>query len=132
MKNLFKPLIIIITSLFLLASCGEKKSESPSEILAGTGSKAWQISKQLDSQGDKEKVSSEVKDETLNLYSNGKFSIVDASGTATGMWSVVGSEKLSLHFDGENVTENFTITELKNDKVALTAGDGSAMILKTK
>lgn len=132
MKNLFKPLLIIVAALFLLVSCAEKKSESPSEILAGTDSKTWYISKQIDSQGDKEKVTSEEKEETLNIYSNGKFSIVDASGTATGMWSVVGSEKLSLHFDGENVTENFSITELKNDKVTLTAGDGSAMVLKTK
>lgn len=132
MKNLFKYFIGIIAILILLTSCSEKKSESPSEILAGTDSKTWHISKQLDAQGDKEKVTSEEEDETLNLYSNGKFSIVDASGTATGTWSVIGSEKLSLHFDGENITENFSITELKNDKVALTAGDGSAMVLKSK
>ena len=129
-----KNFTILFASIFainlILTSCGDKKSENPSEILAGSTNKAWHISKQMDSQGDKEKLSSEVKDETLNMYANGKFSIVDGVGTATGTWTVEGSEKLVLHFDNENVTENFSITELKNDKIELKAGDGSSMVLK--
>ena len=130
MRNIYKSLLPIAFIFALVSSCGSKKENNPREILAGATSKTWHIAKQTDSNGDKEKLTDKEKDEKLNLYADGKFSIVDEKGTNTGTWIVEGTQKLTLQFTDQPVTENFSITELNNDKVILKAGDGSEMVLK--
>lgn len=132
MKSILKLTATIVASMVILISCGEKKSTSSSEILAGSTSKTWKIAKQIDAHGDKEKLTDAEKDGTLNMYADGRFSIVEEKGTATGKWSVENDKTLVMHFDGQSVTENFAIEEIANDKVSLKAGDGSAMILKVE
>lgn len=130
MKTILKITAIALSSMLLSASCGDKKSDSAVEILAGSTSKTWQISKQLDSHGDKEKLTDAEEESKLNIYADGKFSIVEEKGTATGKWTVENDKTLVMHFDGQSVTENFAIEEMRSDKISLKAGDGSSMILK--
>ena len=137
-----KKIIIHISTLLLFvmiaSSCTEKKEvtnkEDPTdniaEMLAGTSSKTWHMAKHKDASGDKEKVTTEEKDETLNLYKDGKFSITDAQGTATGTWSTEGSHTLVMHFEGKDVTESFSIMDLSKEKAVLQAADGSEIVLK--
>ncbi len=145
-----KTLITYISTLFLLvvfvASCADKKeadasenatkntnsSENTNELLSGTTSKTWYITKQTDASGDKDKVTSAEKDETLNIYADGKFSIIDATQTASGKWTTEGSHTFTLQFDGKDVTESFSILDLSKEKVVLKAADGSEMTLKEK
>lgn len=150
-----KKTIVYITTLFLcsiiVTSCGNRKgaaetTESPGgtigtpkaeqpednlkELLAGTTSKTWHIARQVDASGDKVKVTSAEKDETLSIFNNGSFSITDAEQTSTGTWSTEGSHTLIMHFEGKDVTENFAIMDISKEKIVLKAGDGSQMILK--
>lgn len=146
-----KKIITHISTLFLLvvitSSCGDKKEDAVAEgekgtkkveetkdnisdLLSGTMSKTWHIAKQIDASGDKEKVTSEEKDETLSLFKNGTFSITDAEQTSTGTWSTEGSHTLIMHFEGKDVTESFAIMNLTKEKVILKAADGSEMVLK--
>ncbi|MBC7391533.1 MAG: hypothetical protein H7329_20210 [Opitutaceae bacterium] len=130
MKKTLKYCGSLLIAFTILTSCGIKKAEDPKEILAGTSSKVWHIAKQTDANGDKDKLTEKEKEEKLNLYADGKFSIVDDKGTATGSWTVEGTQKLVLQFADQPVTENFSITEMNKDKVVLKAGDGSEMVLK--
>ena len=132
MYTILKSISTLVVVSALTFSCG-KKEYNTSEVLAGSTSKTWKISKQTDSNGDKEKLSSTEKEEKMNFYADGKFSIVSEKGTATGTWNVqstVEPKTLTLQFQDQTVTENFAIVELKDDEVTLKAGDGSKMILK--
>jgi hypothetical protein len=48
-----------------------------------------------------------------------------------GTWSFMDNT-LSLQFTGTNVTENFKVLELSDDKMKLLADDGSQMILESE
>lgn len=115
MKKILRLNIIIAIVLTVMASCGDKKSDSAAEILAGSTSKTWEIAKQLDSHGDKEKLTEAEEDGKINLYADGRFSIVEDKGTATGKWNVENEKTLVMHFDGQAVTENFTIQDIENN-----------------
>lgn len=141
MKKITIYITALLLSVSLLTSCADKKTEvasktdtkeNASELLSGTTSKNWHISKQTDAAGDKQKVTSEEKDETLNMFADGKFSITDSQGTSMGTWTTEGTHTLVMHFDGKDVTENFTILDLSKEKVVLKAADGSEMVLKEK
>ena len=132
MMIIVKKLTYVIAAISLITSCGSKKSDDPRDILSGSTSKTWHIAKQTDSNGEKDKLTDKEKDEKLNIYADGKFSIVDDKGTATGTWTVEGTQKLTLQFADQPVTKNFSIKEMDKEKIVLKAGDGSEMILKAE
>ena len=131
MKRKIYP--ILFNLLIIAASCGGKKEMPPSEMIAGTSSKIWKAKREYDASGDKVKMTNEEADETMRFYSNGTFSIEAASEMANGTWSYdAASKTLSLVFDGEDVSENFSVSEMDDDKMTLIAGDGSKMILSAE
>lgn len=147
-----KKIIVQITTLFLFvifaAACGDKKEstataeatkgtkkaedvkDNVAELLAGSTSKKWHIARQTDASGDKVKTTSTEKDETLSFFNDGRFSITDAEQTSSGTWATEGSHTLIMHFEGKDVSENFTIMDLSKEKIVLQAADGSEMTLK--
>lgn len=146
MKKISIYISAVFICIILVASCADKKednlsdnstkntnsSDNTNELLAGTTSKTWFITKQRNALGDKDNVTSEEKDETLSMFADGKFSITDAQQTVTGEWSTEGSHTLTMHFEGKDVTESFAIMDIKKEKIVLQAADGSEMTLKEK
>ena len=148
MKKIITHISILFLFIIFAAACGDKKEgagnaeaekgtkkaedvkDNIAELLAGTTSKKWHIVRQTDASGDKVKVTTAEKDETLSLFNDGRFSITDAEQTSTGTWATEGSHTLIMHFDGKDVTESFAIIDLNKEKIELKAADGSEMILK--
>ena len=58
--------VLLICGLLAFASCG-KKDEGSTQLIAGTDSKTWKASKEINSQGDKEKLSKEEKNDELKI-----------------------------------------------------------------
>ena len=128
MKN--QVLFSVIFYIFLFTFSCTKKESDPNKIIAGETSKVWKAEKETNAEGDKEKLSKEEKNEVLQFYSNGTFSVNGTSAATQGTWSYeVGSKNLSLKFKDADVSENFEVVTLEKDKIKLKAADGSLMTL---
>jgi hypothetical protein len=127
---MMRKLIFIWLSVFALSGCGNKSdSMTNEEKIAGETEKTWKATREIDSQGDKDKLTRDEKKETITFWRNGNVKMGNGDQMMSGQWTYEGN-KLSLTFAGSNVSENFTVLELDNDEMKLQAGDGSAMTMK--
>lgn len=128
-----RTLFAAICSILILASCGGKKEEASAQLISGSDSKTWKATKELNSQGDKEKLSKEEKKEELRFFSNGTFSMMGEADHQEGKWNYNPSDKtLALTFPGAANSENFKVTEMDEDDMKLQAPDGSMMVLEAE
>lgn len=107
------------------------KNASNEQLIAGDSEKTWKAKRERNSEGDKDKLTKAEKEQRITFWRNGQVKMGDDTQTMTGQWTQSGST-LTLQFTGENVTENFTIVELEDDKMKLRAADGSEMTMKTE
>lgn len=126
--------IMLLLPLLLVAACNNSKDENPRQLIAGENSKTWQASRETNAQGDKEKLSSQEKDQSMQFYSNGTFQIQAQDQFQSGRWNYNATQQeLELTFeDNQDVKEVFHVQELSNDKMTLHAADGSTMQLKAQ
>jgi hypothetical protein len=118
--------------VFFLISCGGKSdSMSNEEKISGKDSKTWEATRELNSEGDKEKLTRAEKKETITFSRNGTVKMSNNDQVMSGTWSFMDNT-LSLQFTGTNVTESFTVLELQDDKMRLKAVDGSQLNLEPK
>jgi hypothetical protein len=128
MKLAFYNILLV----FFLMSCGNKsESMSNEEKISGKESKTWEATRELNSDGDKEKLTRAEKKETITFSRNGNVKMSNNDEVMSGTWSFMNNT-LSLQFTGTNVTESFTVLELQNDKMQLQAVDGSQLNLEPK
>lgn len=126
MKNLLYAALVFLA----LSGCGNKSdSMTNEEKIAGASEKTWEAKRETDASGDKDKLTREEKKEKITFSRNGNVKMGDGNEMLSGQWSLEGNN-LSLHFAGENVTENFTVVELEDDNIKLKANDGSEMTMK--
>ncbi len=118
--------------LLLAAGCNKKDSVGNASMLTGADSKTWKTAKETTASGEKDKLSSEEKNQEIQFFANGSFSMRSPSQNASGKWTYDAMAKsLSLQFVGSDLTENFTVLNLTDDDLKLQAADGSQMILET-
>jgi hypothetical protein len=118
--------------MLLLTACGKKAdSISNEEKIAGTEIKTWKATKETDASGDKDKITRDEKRESITFLRNGNVKMGDNENSMQGKWTYADNT-LSLQFDNENHTENFTVLELNDDLMRLKAGDGSELTMKPK
>ena len=128
MKLAISNLLLIV---FLLVGCG-KKSESMTneEKISGQSEKTWKATRETNAEGDKDKLTREEKKESITFSRNGNVKMSNNDQMMGGTWSFMDNT-LSLQFTGTNVTENFKVTELSEDKMLLLAEDGSTLTLES-
>jgi hypothetical protein len=128
-----RTLLALIFGVLIFASCGGKKEEPSAQLISGSDSKTWKATKELNAQGDKEKLSKDEKGEELKFYSNGTFTMMGESEHQEGKWNYSPADKtLALTFNGADNSENFKVTEMDEDDMKLQAPDGSMMVLKAE
>lgn len=128
MKLAISNLLLIV---FLLVGCG-KKSETMTneEKISGQSEKTWKATRETNAEGDKDKLTREEKKESITFSRNGNVKMSNNDQMMGGTWSFMDNT-LSLQFTGTNVTENFKVTELSEDKMLLLAEDGSTLTLES-
>ena len=129
MKKLILPFFLF---LFIIVSGCAKKTETSSsseDKIAGQAEKTWIAIRETNAQGENDKLTRDEKKEKITFWRNGNVKMGDNDQAMSGQWSYEGSN-LTLHFAGQDVTENFTIVELTNDRMRLKAGDGSELVMK--
>lgn len=119
--------------LLIVSGCAKKSDTSLSneDKIAGETEKTWIATRETNAEGDKDKLTPDEKKEKITFWRNGNVKMGDNDNdkTMSGQWSYEGST-LTMHFAGQDVTENFTVVELTNDRMQLKAGDGSELIMK--
>ncbi|GAA4314569.1 lipocalin-like domain-containing protein [Nibribacter koreensis] len=133
----FTKLLTLVMALTFTAftfSCGDKKNEGgDSSMISGTTSKIWKADKETTAAGDKDKLTSAEKEEQIQFFANGNFTQTSNSQSANGTWTYDASTKtLSLTYANNNVSENFTVTELSKNDLKLQAPDGSTLEMEAE
>jgi hypothetical protein len=130
MKNSWQMLLTMVFAVVMF-SCGGKDKVGTDSLISGANGKTWKINKELNAAGDKEKLSKSEKQETMQFYTDGRFALGAGGTLQTGTWSFdQAAKKLTLQFEGQDVTENFDVAKLTDDKMELRAADGSVMELE--
>jgi hypothetical protein len=125
-----KQLFVIVIVMLLMVGCKDKSDSMTNEQkIAGDGQKTWVAKRETDATGDKDKITKAEKKEVITFWSNGNVKMTDGNQSQSGQWSFNGGT-LTLAFAGADVSENFTVLELDDDKMKLKAGDGSEMVME--
>ncbi len=126
-----KNILIAIVMFLGITACGKKSGTAMTaeEKIAGTVEKTWEATRETSAGGDDDKLTHDEKKERITFWRNGNVKMGDGEKATSGEWTVTAST-VTLHFKGENVTENFSIIALTDDKMELKGGDGSVLTLK--
>ncbi|WP_190300246.1 lipocalin-like domain-containing protein [Rufibacter hautae] len=131
--RLFTLVCLVWLSAFSF-SCNKKGAEGGNtQMISGATSKIWKASKETTASGDKDKLTSTEKQEQIQFFANGNFTQTSDAQSANGTWTYSAPNKtLSLTYANNNVSENFTVSELDDDDMKLQAPDGSTLTLKAE
>ncbi|RDC62642.1 lipocalin family protein [Adhaeribacter pallidiroseus] len=126
-------MLLSFTLLLFGAGCQKKDTVGNAGMLTGADSKVWKTEKETTASGEKDKVTKEEKQQEIQFFANGSFSMRSPTQNASGKWTYDAMAKsLSLQFVGSDLTENFQVLNLTDDELKLQAADGSQMILETE
>jgi hypothetical protein len=129
MRTVMSNFLIV---LFLIAGCGKKEeSMSNEEKISGKSEKTWKATRETNAEGDKDKLTRDEKKESITFSRNGNVKMSNNDQMMGGTWSFMDNT-LSLQFTGTNVTENFKVMELSDDRMKLLADDGSQLTLESE
>ena len=137
-RRVFEPKTVwakVVTMLIvvMLWSCGGDDKVGNESMISGSSSKTWKAEKELTAAGDKDKLTKEEKQETMQFYADGRFALGGGGSLQTGTWTYdQAAKRLSLQFEGQDMTENFEVTKLTDDKLILKAADGSTMEMEAE
>jgi len=130
-KNYVTYLSVVL--LLLTASCKSKNEVATAATFSGNESKTWKAIKETTSTGDKDKITGAEKNQEIQFFANGSFSMRSSTENVSGKWTYDAMAKnLSLQFVGSTMTENFQVLNISDDKMKLQAGDGSQMNLEAQ
>lgn len=120
--------------MLVMASCGGGEDKVGSEsMISGASSKTWTADKELTSTGEKDQLTQEEQDETMQFYSDGRFALGGGGTLQTGTWSFdQAAKRLTLNFENQEMAENFEVTKLTDDEMNLRTPDGAEMRMKAK
>lgn len=125
-----RKLLYLLLLVFALAGCSNSSSSTTNEEkIAGKDEKTWKAQKEIDANGDRDKLTRDEKRQTITFWRNGNVKMGDGNEMMSGQWTLQG-DNLALVFTGSNVSENFTVLELNEDEIKLQAGDGSKLTMK--
>ena len=115
----------------VMSSCGGDDKVGNENMISGGSSKTWKANKETTASGDKDKLTREEKDETMQFYSDGRFAMGGGGSLQTGTWNYdQAGKRLSLTFEGAAESMNFTVDKLTDKQMHLIAADGSRMEMK--
>ena len=128
-----KNAVLNILFLVMLLSACDKGSGSMTneEKISGKSEKTWKAVRETNAEGEKDKLTKEEKKESITFSRNGNVKMSNEDQVMGGTWNF-SENTLSLQFTGTNVTENFRVVELSDDKMKLLADDGSQMTLEAE
>lgn len=128
MKKSWHGLLALLLTI-TITSCGGNKEEVGSEsMISGANSKTWVADKEMAASGDKEKLTDAEKEQMMQFYADGRFALGGGGTLQTGTWSYdQAGKRLSLQFEGADMTENFEVLKLDDDEMDLRAADGTVM-----
>lgn len=129
LARMVMPLLLAV----VLVSCGGNDDAGSESLLTGTSSKTWTAKKELNAEGDKEKLTDAEKEQNIQFYADGRFAMGGASTLQTGTWSYDESaKKLTLQFENQDVSETFDVLKMEDDELRLRAADGSEMVMEVE
>lgn len=122
------PIYFLFFAVFFLACEGEKET-SPHELIAGETSKTWIASKEINVDGEEDKLSAAEERQELQFFNNGTFQMKNEAQFHTGKWTYEdGNRELQLVFDDKpGVAEVFYVSRLEKKQMDVRAPDGGTM-----
>jgi len=129
MKSYWNGMITLVAWLVILSAC---KGGGASD-LAGSSSKTWKVTRLVNANGNREKLGRDQQDDRMQFYTDGTFTANSAEQHGRGTWQYdQGKKTLALQFENANVSQNYEVVEMSDDKVRLRTGDGSEMVMEAQ
>ncbi|WP_051360115.1 lipocalin family protein [Adhaeribacter aquaticus] len=131
LKNYLSLLTLV---LFLLASCGgDKNTIGTAATISGSQNKLWIARKSIAADGQVRKMTKKERDEEIQFFANGSFSMRSAEQNTSGKWTFDPMIKnLTLQYVGSDAVKNFEVVKLNDKEMILRQEDGSSMELKAQ
>lgn len=124
LRNYLAYLTLLL--LLVVTSCQDKNKTLTASMISGDTSKTWKATRETNAAGDKDKITGEEKNEVIQFYANGSFSMRSSSQNASGKWTFDPMAKsLVLQFVGSELTENFQVVSLNEDEMKLQSPSGT-------
>ena len=123
-----KKLLSVFTLFILLVAtgCKDKNTTGTAATISGNDSKTWKATRETDASGDKDKITGAEKQQEIQFFQNGSFSMRSASENASGKWTFDPmGKKLQMQFVGSDMTENFQVLSLTDDEMKLQGSSGT-------
>ncbi|GEO05788.1 hypothetical protein AAE02nite_34520 [Adhaeribacter aerolatus] len=124
LKNYLAYLTLFL--MLVVASCQEKSKTPTASMISGDTSKTWKATRETNAAGDKDKITGAEKNEVIQFYANGSFSMRSSSQNASGKWTFDPmARNLTLQFVGSDMTENFQVVSINEDEMKLQSPSGT-------
>lgn len=115
----------------LLSACSQEGKVGEASSLYGTTSKKWVLDKETGAAGGT--VAQADDDQSFTFYQNGTYNMATSMETLTGKYTFdQAGKKVVLSDEAMGTNREFTVTTLTDDRLTLTAPDGSAIKLKSE
>lgn len=115
----------------LLGACSQEGKVGEAASLYGTQSKKWVLDKETAAGGDK--VEQTDDDQSFTFFQNGQYTMATSAMTQTGKYRFdQAAKKITMTSEDTGMESGFTVTTLTDDRLTLTAPDGSAIKLKAE
>lgn len=129
-KNYWAFAMAFVLMAFM-ASCGGGDEAGNANMISGGTSKTWKADKEMTASGDRDKLTKDEKQETMQFYADGRFAMGGGGSLETGTWTYdQAGKRLSLTFEGADVSQNFTVDKLTEKEMHLLTPDGARMEMK--
>jgi len=117
----------------LLSGCSQEGKVGEASQLYGQTSKKWVLDKETNATGDKVDQTTDEDEQTWTFYANGTYNMATPAMSQTGKYTYDQAGKKITMISGDTDMEtSFAVTTLTDDRLTLTAPDGSAVKLKAE
>lgn len=124
LKNYLAHVTLLI--MLVVASCQDKNKTPTASMISGDTSKTWKATRETNAAGEKDKITGEEKNEVIQFFANGSFSMRSSAQNTSGKWTYDPmARSLVLQFVGSEMTENFQVVSLTDDEMKLQSPSGS-------
>ena len=131
LTRLYAATLLLLLSVFVV-SCGSKEGTVEGvNMLYGKDSKVWKTAKEKDASGNKVAQTDVQKDERLQIFANGQYTMTSPQQSVSGKYTFDQAGKtITMTPNGAATANTFTVETLTDNKLTLKSATGASLMLE--
>ena len=129
--RVYTATLLLLLSFFAISCGGKEGTVEGANMLYGTDSKVWKTAKEKDASGDKVKQTDAQKEERLQVFANGQYTMTSPQASVSGKYTFDQTAKtITLTPNGGTTANTFMVETLTEDKLTLKSAQGASLMLE--